>query len=218
MSRPGTHTHIDSAAAVGRRLKEARRAKCMSQRDLAFPGCTAVYICRIERGDRVPSLQVIRTLAERLDISMDWLASGQKPLRNGVIQVPEEAWDSLTGRGKIQDRFRIYRLCECDRCEGEGRVAVTHSKDRARCGECRGEGRTLQVLATTDSEQGVCVTLGTLALEGEFIDCPLGLLDTQGEVGSKWLITPWVASPRTVSDAARVLGSARKGERNDVAS
>jgi tetratricopeptide (TPR) repeat protein len=48
----------------------------MSQRELAFPGCTAVYICRIERGDRVPSLQVLRELARRLGIDEQFLATG----------------------------------------------------------------------------------------------------------------------------------------------
>jgi predicted transcriptional regulator len=48
-------THIDSPKAVGRRLKEARDRSGLSQRQLAFPGCTAAYISRIEAGARVPS-------------------------------------------------------------------------------------------------------------------------------------------------------------------
>src|SRR5436305_10197699 len=68
--------HVDTPEAVGRRLKEARLAAGMSQRELSFPGCTAVYICRIERGDRVPSLQVLRELARRLGVSEGHLATG----------------------------------------------------------------------------------------------------------------------------------------------
>jgi tetratricopeptide (TPR) repeat protein len=68
--------HVDDPQAVGRRLKEARLAAGKSQRDVSFPGCTAVYICRIERGDRVPSLQVLRELARRLEVDEDWLATG----------------------------------------------------------------------------------------------------------------------------------------------
>ena len=68
--------HVDDPVAVGRRLKEARLAAQMSQRELSFPGCTAVYICRIERGDRVPSLQVLRELARRLGVDEDYLATG----------------------------------------------------------------------------------------------------------------------------------------------
>jgi tetratricopeptide (TPR) repeat protein len=68
--------HVDSPEAVGKRLKDARLAAGMSQRELSFQGCTAVYICRIERGDRVPSLQLLRELARRLGIDEDYLATG----------------------------------------------------------------------------------------------------------------------------------------------
>ena len=45
--------HYDDPAAVGRRVFEAREAAGLSQRELAFPGCSAAYISRIERGERV---------------------------------------------------------------------------------------------------------------------------------------------------------------------
>src|SRR4051794_2516947 len=69
--------HVDSPEGVGTRLKEARLAARLSQRELSFPGCTAVYICRIERGDRVPSLQVLRELARRVGVEEEFLATGQ---------------------------------------------------------------------------------------------------------------------------------------------
>jgi tetratricopeptide (TPR) repeat protein len=68
--------HVDSPAGVGNRLKESRLAAGLSQRELSFPGCTAVYICRIERGDRVPSLQVLRQLSRRVGVDEEWLATG----------------------------------------------------------------------------------------------------------------------------------------------
>jgi tetratricopeptide (TPR) repeat protein len=70
--------HVDDPVSVGRRLKDARLAAGMSQRELSFPGCTAVYICRIERGDRVPSLQVLRELARRVGVSEEYLAMGSE--------------------------------------------------------------------------------------------------------------------------------------------
>ena len=72
--------HVDDPVSVGRRLKDARLAAGMSQRELSFPGCTAVYICRIERGDRVPSLQVLRELARRVGITEEYLAMGSEAL------------------------------------------------------------------------------------------------------------------------------------------
>jgi tetratricopeptide (TPR) repeat protein len=48
----------------------------MSQRALAAPFCTAAYICRIEAGERTPSLQLLREFGRRLGVSADWLADG----------------------------------------------------------------------------------------------------------------------------------------------
>jgi tetratricopeptide (TPR) repeat protein len=75
VSRQDT-THVDSAAGVGERLRRARTDTGLRQVDLSFPGCTIGYISRIESGDRVPSLQVIRRLAERLGVDEAWLARG----------------------------------------------------------------------------------------------------------------------------------------------
>ena len=69
-------THIDSAKDVGRRLKDARTKAGLSQRQLAFPGCTAAYISRLEAGARIPSLQMVNQLAARLDVTGPWLATG----------------------------------------------------------------------------------------------------------------------------------------------
>src|SRR4051794_41934936 len=69
-------THIDSPREVGLRLKAARERAGLSQRQLAFPGCTAAYISRLEAGARVPSLQMVNQLAVRLDVTGQWLATG----------------------------------------------------------------------------------------------------------------------------------------------
>jgi tetratricopeptide (TPR) repeat protein len=71
---PGTH--VDDPRKVGRRLREVRERAGMSQRDLAFPGCTNAYISRIESGNRIPSLQVIHEFARRLGVSPQYLATG----------------------------------------------------------------------------------------------------------------------------------------------
>ena len=69
--------HVDDPVAVGKRLVQAREGAGLSQRDLAFPGCSAAYISRIERGERVPSLQVLRELALRCHVSETFLAWGK---------------------------------------------------------------------------------------------------------------------------------------------
>ncbi len=89
-------THVDDPAAVGRRLKEARDAAGLSQRQLAFPGCSSAYISRIEAGMRTPSLQVLQLLGQRLGVSGEFLATG-KP---GVA-----AQDDLIVQAEFSMRF-----------------------------------------------------------------------------------------------------------------
>ena len=86
MTAPHYHSHVDEPAAVGRRLKEARLAAGFSQRQLSFPGCSAAYISRLEAGDRVPSLQLLRKLALKLNADEQYLATGTP----GVGQPPPE--------------------------------------------------------------------------------------------------------------------------------
>ena len=76
--------HVDDPVAVGRRLREARVASGLSQRELAFPGCSAAYISRVEQGERTPSLQVLRGLAERCDATEAFLAWGREELDDEV--------------------------------------------------------------------------------------------------------------------------------------
>jgi transcriptional regulator with XRE-family HTH domain len=76
MTAPHYHSHVDDPAAVGRRLKEARIEAGLSQRQLSFPGCSAAYISRLEAGDRVPSLQLLRKLSQKLNADEEYLATG----------------------------------------------------------------------------------------------------------------------------------------------
>lgn len=70
-------THVDDPAAVGRRLREARQAAGLTQRQLSFEGCTAAYVSRIEAGARVPSLQILHEFGRRLGVSPEYLATGR---------------------------------------------------------------------------------------------------------------------------------------------
>ena len=74
-------THVDSPKAVGERLKAARERAGLSQRQLSFPGCSPAYISRIESGDRIPSLQLLRELG-RLNVTEDYLATGAEAVRS----------------------------------------------------------------------------------------------------------------------------------------
>jgi tetratricopeptide (TPR) repeat protein len=78
-------THVDSPRAVGVRLREARERAGLSQRQLSFPGCSPAYISRVESGQRIPSLQLLRELGRRLGVTADYLATGEE----------ERPWDVL---------------------------------------------------------------------------------------------------------------------------
>ncbi len=71
-------THVPDPGKLGERLREARERAGLSQRALAFSGCSAAYISRIEAGERIPSLQLVRELGRRLGVSEDYLISGEE--------------------------------------------------------------------------------------------------------------------------------------------
>jgi transcriptional regulator with XRE-family HTH domain len=99
--------HYDDPASVGRRLHEAREAVGMSQRDLAFPGCSAAYISRIERGERIPSLQVMRELARRMGVSEASLAYGREALDAEVARWVRAA-ETAEAEGDFSARAKAY--------------------------------------------------------------------------------------------------------------
>jgi hypothetical protein len=123
---------------------------------------------------------------------------------------PADSWEAFRGVGDPDQRYSLWRLCPCGHCGGTGKANnVTHGY--VRCQACRGEGRTRELVATCATPEAVGVALVTLGREGEWSDCPIGLLDSQGEKGQKWLVSPWERSPRNVSDAGKLLRAQQKG-------
>src|SRR5256885_2008982 len=81
-------THIDSPREVGLRLKTARERAGLSQRQLAFPGCTAAYISRLEAGARVAPLQMVNQPAVRLAVPGQWVP---RRVRTATPRAPDNA-------------------------------------------------------------------------------------------------------------------------------
>jgi transcriptional regulator with XRE-family HTH domain len=102
--------HVDDPVAVGTRLRSARSASGLSQRELAFPGCSAAYISRIERGERIPSLQVLRELASRCDVSEAFLAWGQQGLDEGVSEQIRALMEAEASGSKAERRAAYAAL------------------------------------------------------------------------------------------------------------
>lgn len=75
---PTPHTHVDSdewpdAPTLGRRLRNMRRARGLTQDDVTNGVVAAAYLSRIESGQRFPSIDVLTVFAERLGVSVDTL-------------------------------------------------------------------------------------------------------------------------------------------------
>jgi tetratricopeptide (TPR) repeat protein len=99
-------THIDDPKELGRRLREAREAAGVSQRRLAFEGCTNAYISRLESGHRTQSLQLIHEFARRLNVSPQWLATGIEEVDDGTAAIDAEVALRL---GEIDEARELYR-------------------------------------------------------------------------------------------------------------
>src|SRR6478736_1905858 len=100
--------NYDDPVAVGRRVYEARETAGLSQRELAFPGCSAAYISRIERGERVPSLQVMRELARRTGVSEQELAYGRETL-DATVAERVRAAEAAEAVGDGAERAAAYK-------------------------------------------------------------------------------------------------------------
>ena len=162
--------HVDSAAALAIRLREARERAELSQRALARDICTPAYVSRLEKGERIPSLQLLRQLAERLNVDADELASG----------VPAGARDPLG------DAELAMRLGETDEAREIFREALARGNHASRARALAGLGQlafqagehhdAIRLLeesiaarpASSSSNPGVADTLGrAYAMVGE---------------------------------------------------
>ena len=100
-------THVDDPRAVGERVRQARIEAGLTQRQVAFDGCTPAYLSRIEQGARVPSLQILREIARRVGVSADYLATGlAEPAEDDPLFAAELAarlGDTLAAEAGYQD-------------------------------------------------------------------------------------------------------------------
>ena len=76
MIRPSV-SEASSAETIGARLKRLRLQRGLSQRDLSSPGVSYAYISRIEAGARTPSVKALRKLAQKLEVSVEYLETGR---------------------------------------------------------------------------------------------------------------------------------------------
>src|SRR3989442_3131429 len=106
---------------VGQRIKRVRVERGLTQRAIAGPGVTSVYVSRIESGQRRPSVRVIRMLASKLGVSPEYVETG--------LDLPPS--ESLELR--LTDAELRLRLGEDDAREAEDtlRAVLQEAKDAA---------------------------------------------------------------------------------------
>jgi tetratricopeptide (TPR) repeat protein len=130
-------THVDSPVAVGQRLKDARERAGLSQRQLSFSGCSPAYISRIESGDRIPSLQLLRELGKRLGVSEDYLATGavDRGVRGAELAQAEVALrlDELDAAEELFEQILGSAVTDAEKAEahaGLGQLASRRGNPR----------------------------------------------------------------------------------------
>jgi tetratricopeptide (TPR) repeat protein len=160
------HSHVDDATAAGKRLKEARLAAGLSQRQLSFPGCSAAYISRLEAGQRVPSLQLLRKIAARLGADEEFLATG---IAREHARLPELVEADVALRLNDLDTARdLYQ-----------RALKTGADGRARAEALAGLGRL--ALLEGDPSQAVDSIEEALGLDPGIATTSPGLVLTLGQ-------------------------------------
>lgn len=182
MTAPHFHSHVDDAEAVGRRLREARVNAGLSQRQLAFPGCSAAYISRLEAGDRVPSLQLLRKLATKLRVDESYLATGtvseparpaaltdaEISLRFGDLDAAAALFEQVrSGAGDVRSRALALG--------GLGRIALERGETRAAI-DALEDALDLDP-AVELAEPGLVETLGRAYATAGELEASIGLLD-----------------------------------------
>lgn len=158
--------------------------------------------------DAATDVEVIEAAAEALSRG----GAYSHAVRLWAIALRLRAGVTVTAEDENPERYRLFRLCDCTACGGSGKAA-DRPRDPVRCPECRGEGRVRQEIATCASPEAVGVAIVTLAREGEWHECPIGLIDSEaGEESTvgKWLLRPWSPSARNVHDAAVTLAKSKK--------
>lgn len=118
-------THVDDPVAAGLRLKGARERAGLSQRQLAFPGCSAAYISRMEAGERIGSPRVLRELASRLGVTEAYLARAS--------EAAVSAFDDAEIALRLDEMEEAARLFESALKDADG------ERDRARAFEGLGQ-------------------------------------------------------------------------------
>jgi tetratricopeptide (TPR) repeat protein len=161
-------THVDDPASLGRRLRAVRAERGLSMKALAFSGCSAAYICRIEAGERVPSPRILAELARRLGVTTAELAgrAGSGTIAPARIALAEMAvrMQAADAAETLQALAEEARACgdvhaESRAVEGMGQLAID-DRDDERAVDLLEQARALEPTASARLRPGLYESLG----------------------------------------------------------
>lgn len=145
---------------LAERILRLRTERGLSQREIEVPGVSNAYISRIEKGQRTPSLRAIRTMAERIGVTPEYLETGHDhtttdELAAEALRLTDAGlWIMVTREGvtltrqHAGERFRLDRpganltetlYATLDRVDELLRLDVEEERIQARRAEISGE-------------------------------------------------------------------------------
>lgn len=70
------------------RIKELRASMNMTQKEFStFVGCTAATLSAYENGSKSPSLEIVKGIAEKCNVSIDWLCGlSDRQVKSGTYE------------------------------------------------------------------------------------------------------------------------------------
>ena len=84
-----------NSKAIGRNIRNARKAQGMTQEKLAeCMGVSSAYIGKLERGERTANLDNLSDLANILAVPIEALVQGSVPIKNDE-QLPNDFLDAV---------------------------------------------------------------------------------------------------------------------------
>ena len=176
------HSHVDDAASAGQRLKDARIAAGLSQRQLAFPGCSAAYISRLEAGQRVASLQLLRKIAAKLGADEEYLATGiarERPQLGELVEADVALrMDDLDKARDLYERALETSADPRARAEalgGLGRLALRHGDPSQAVDAIEEALRLAPTIAS--ASPGLTRTLGKAYAEKGELESAIGVFE-----------------------------------------
>ena len=100
----------DITKALGRRIRNYRVAKGLSQEKLAeLAGCHATYIGQIERGEKNATIESIEKISAALNISLSKLFEKLDLQEDGAHSIPLECYELLSAKTK-EEQEHLYRI------------------------------------------------------------------------------------------------------------